>query len=202
MAAAGCAARLQRLRLPGGGRCGWRQVTVGSSRRRGDVGMMYRKCNLIGGGPRRSQKTAGPAGGRLPLPAGCGLPPIANYQSAVMPSWPLELRLGSSGSGAFVGCGFGVGILTPVSLHGVPVLGQLVSARGRQSRLPLPPPLPPSSAACRLQIHPALYSLHRPPASPPAGAASTMPPAAQLLRRGGACRRLGPARACGALILG
>ncbi|EFN58932.1 hypothetical protein CHLNCDRAFT_50475 [Chlorella variabilis] len=38
---------------------------------------------------------------------------------------PVELRMGSTGAGLFVGCGVGVGIVTPVALHSIPVLGQL-----------------------------------------------------------------------------
>lgn len=41
---------------------------------------------------------------------------------------PVELRVGSTGAGLFVGCGAGIGIVTPLSLHAVPVVGQLVSA--------------------------------------------------------------------------
>lgn len=45
-----------------------------------------------------------------------------------MPSSPLELRVGSTGAGLFVGCGAGVGIVTPVALHSIPLLGQLASS--------------------------------------------------------------------------
>lgn len=69
-----------------------------------------------------------------------------NYSAAAM---PVELRVGSTGAGLFVGCGAGIGIVTPLSLHAVPVLGQLVSAeraanrRGRwgRSRASLTPSL-------------------------------------------------------------
>ncbi|PRW56292.1 Dynamin-like 120 kDa isoform 1 [Chlorella sorokiniana] len=41
---------------------------------------------------------------------------------------PVELRVGSTGAGLFVGCGAGIGIVTPLSLHAVPVLGQLAAS--------------------------------------------------------------------------
>ena len=41
---------------------------------------------------------------------------------------PVEFRLGSTGAGVFVGCGAGVGMLTPINLHAVPVLGQLMAS--------------------------------------------------------------------------
>jgi hypothetical protein len=40
----------------------------------------------------------------------------------------VELRVGGTGAGVFVGCGAGIGIVTPVSLHSIPVLGQLASS--------------------------------------------------------------------------
>lgn len=45
-----------------------------------------------------------------------------------MRSSPVELRVGSTGAGLFVGCGAGVGIVTPIALHSVPLLGQLASS--------------------------------------------------------------------------
>ncbi|KAL4457404.1 hypothetical protein ABPG75_012269 [Micractinium tetrahymenae] len=45
-----------------------------------------------------------------------------------MPSSPVELRVGSTGAGLFVGCGAGVGIVTPIALHSIPLLGQLASS--------------------------------------------------------------------------
>lgn len=50
-------------------------------------------------------------------------------QLPVMSRSPVELRVGSTGAGLFVGCGVGLGIVTPVSLHSVPVLGQLVRSQ-------------------------------------------------------------------------
>lgn len=47
---------------------------------------------------------------------------------AAMPSSPVELRVGSTGAGLFVGCGAGVGIITPIALHSIPLLGQLASS--------------------------------------------------------------------------
>jgi hypothetical protein len=41
---------------------------------------------------------------------------------------PLEFRAGSAGMGLFAGCGAGVGILTPVSLHSIPVIGQIAGS--------------------------------------------------------------------------
>ena len=40
----------------------------------------------------------------------------------------MELRLGSTGAGVYVGCGAGVGLITPINLHAVPVLGQLLAS--------------------------------------------------------------------------
>ena len=40
----------------------------------------------------------------------------------------MELRVGGTGAGLFVGCGAGVGLVTPMSLYGVPVVGQVVSS--------------------------------------------------------------------------
>lgn len=40
----------------------------------------------------------------------------------------MEWRSGSTGAGAFLGCGAGIGIIQPVSLHGIPLLGQLASS--------------------------------------------------------------------------
>ena len=39
-----------------------------------------------------------------------------------------EWRSGSTGAGLFIGCGAGVGIVQPVSLHAIPLLGQLASS--------------------------------------------------------------------------
>ena len=36
--------------------------------------------------------------------------------------------MGASGAGVFVGCGAGVGLVTPVSLHSIPLLGPLASS--------------------------------------------------------------------------
>jgi hypothetical protein len=41
---------------------------------------------------------------------------------------PFEFRAGSAGVGLFAGCGAGVGILTPVSLHSIPVIGQIAGS--------------------------------------------------------------------------
>jgi hypothetical protein len=41
---------------------------------------------------------------------------------------PFEFRAGSAGFGLFVGCGAGVGVLTPVSLHSIPVIGQIAGS--------------------------------------------------------------------------
>ena len=45
-----------------------------------------------------------------------------------MRSSPVELRLGSTGAGVYVGCGVGVGLITPINLRAVPVLGQLIAS--------------------------------------------------------------------------
>lgn len=44
-----------------------------------------------------------------------------------MPS-PIEPRFGTTGTGLYIGCGAGVGFLTPISLHSVPVVGQIASS--------------------------------------------------------------------------
>lgn len=59
---------------------------------------------------------------RHPAAAGSGL---LRTLVQVMGRSPVELRMGSTGAGLFVGCGVGVGIVTPVALHSIPVLGQL-----------------------------------------------------------------------------
>ncbi|KAH7618532.1 hypothetical protein Ndes2526B_g05430 [Nannochloris sp. 'desiccata'] len=45
-----------------------------------------------------------------------------------MNNLPFEFRAGSAGIGLFAGCGAGVGILTPVSLHSIPVIGQIAGS--------------------------------------------------------------------------
>jgi len=41
---------------------------------------------------------------------------------------PFDFRAGSAGMGLFAGCGAGIGILTPVSLHTIPVIGQIAGS--------------------------------------------------------------------------
>lgn len=41
---------------------------------------------------------------------------------------PVELRVGSTGVGVFVGCGAGLGIVTPIALQSIPVVGQLAAS--------------------------------------------------------------------------
>lgn len=66
---------------------------------------------------------------RSPLPRHLQRTHIAiNPATGGSPAMPVELRVGSTGAGLFVGCGAGIGIVTPLSLHAVPVVGQLVSA--------------------------------------------------------------------------
>lgn len=38
--------------------------------------------------------------------------------------------MGSTGAGVFAGCGAGFGVIAPLSLHGIPVLGQLAGSLG------------------------------------------------------------------------
>lgn len=40
----------------------------------------------------------------------------------------MEFRAGSSGVGAFGGCGVGIGILSPVNLRSIPIMGQIESS--------------------------------------------------------------------------
>jgi hypothetical protein len=47
---------------------------------------------------------------------------------ALMKRSPVELRVGSTGVGVFVGCGAGLGIVTPIALQSIPVLGQLAAS--------------------------------------------------------------------------
>jgi len=41
---------------------------------------------------------------------------------------PVEVRIGSTGAGLFIGCGAGIGLVTPVALHSIPVLGQMAAS--------------------------------------------------------------------------
>jgi uncharacterized coiled-coil protein SlyX len=40
----------------------------------------------------------------------------------------MEFRVGSTGVGAFAGCGVGLGIISPIRLEGIPVIGQVVAS--------------------------------------------------------------------------
>lgn len=63
-----------------------------------------------------------PVRAECPIPLSPPPPPAAQMGRS-----PVELRVGM-GAGVFVGCGAGIGIITPVSLHTIPVLGQLASS--------------------------------------------------------------------------
>ena len=47
------------------------------------------------------------------------------------PADGMEFRVGGTGAGLLVGCGAGLGFLTPLQLHSIPVLGQLASGLGQ-----------------------------------------------------------------------
>lgn len=40
----------------------------------------------------------------------------------------MEFRVGATGAGVLAGCGAGLGLITPLNLHSVPVLGQLAGS--------------------------------------------------------------------------
>ena len=71
---------------------------------------------------RSGPRSAGKSGGRRGSE-----PHLRNARrSARRP--PLDLRFGASGAGAFLGCGVGVGWVTPLSLAGIPVVGELAGS--------------------------------------------------------------------------